>query len=257
VTLRLAFVIVATLFATQAMGDETQFVSGEPVRPAPDRAYVLVRTTEQSCAPLDCEPIVPVLVRSLHDDELDQANALARQDPDHWRDRVESNTVAPSSAAYARVGDENYFLLSIKPGTYLLSGVAVARGGMAGAFTLASLCMGTVKFDAKPGLIVDLGTIVTARDDKSTTVPELADYVTGKSLGDGLPPRAVAVRPAPPMTDEPEAVRSLPVVAADYRAVPRFPNYMGAALMRLAPLAGVLAYDKDGEVIDLKADLRP
>jgi hypothetical protein len=32
-----------------------------------------------------------------------------------------------------------------------------------------------------------------------------------------------------------------------------FPNYLGAGLNRLAPIANVLDYDGDGQVIDLRS----
>ena len=35
-----------------------------------------------------------------------------------------------------------------------------------------------------------------------------------------------------------------------------YPNYPGSHLSRLAPLPGVLAYDNDGDVVDLK-DMKP
>ncbi len=35
-----------------------------------------------------------------------------------------------------------------------------------------------------------------------------------------------------------------------------FPNFAGARLNRLAPVLGVLSYDKDGEVMDLKLSPR-
>jgi hypothetical protein len=63
----------------------------------------------------------------------------------------------------------------------------------------------------------------------------------------------VAIRPAGSTADVPAAIAALPRVAADYRAVPPFFNYTGAPLSRIAPLAGVIDYDKDGRVIDLKA----
>ena len=72
-------------------------------------------------------------------------------------------------------------------------------------------------------------------------------------MGDGPIPEGVAIRPAISASAVPQALQSLPLVAADYSAVPPFPNYLGGPLSRLAPLPGVLDYDKDGDVVDLKA----
>jgi len=47
--------------------------------------------------------------------------------------------------------------------------------------------------------------------------------------------------------------KSLPLAPAGYGAVGAFPNYLGAGLNRLAPIANVLDYDGDGQVIDLRS----
>jgi len=251
---RAAAAIVAMLFSTSAMGDGNQFANGQAVSLQPDKAYVLVRTIGKSCgfANIACFRMVPFLIRTLSNEELGQASALAREDPDHWRDRVESNVVEPlPDQPYAEQGEEEFLLLSLKPGTYVLGGMAGAEHGP--GVILTSLCMGTVKFEAKPGAITDLGTILWALDDRPTTIPELSAYVTGKPVGNGPNGVAAAIRPATSTTEVPETLVSLPRVAADYWAVLPTPNYLGAALGRLAPLAGVLAYDKDGHVIDLKS----
>jgi len=49
------------------------------------------------------------------------------------------------------------------------------------------------------------------------------------------------------------ARRHIRRVPAVYRARSAFPNYFGAPINRLAPLAGVLDYDAAGHVVDLQA----
>jgi hypothetical protein len=63
----------------------------------------------------------------------------------------------------------------------------------------------------------------------------------------------VAIRPAPQSTPASAALAALQPAPADYRAVSAFLNYPGSFLSRLAPLPGVLDYDKDGDVVDLKS----
>jgi hypothetical protein len=253
--LRSMALLAAMLFSTCALGDEQQFTNGQTIKLDPGRAYILVRVIgKEDCgfANIVCLRATPLFFRVLSSAELDQANALAQQDPDHWRDHVASNVFEPTpDSPYLEDGDEEVFLTSVEPGTYLLGGIALAGSG--NGVMVTSFCMGTVKFEAKPGVITDLGTIVHARDDQPTTIPELAQFVTGLRVGDGAFPTDAAIRPATSTAEVPETLKSLPLVAADYRAAPPLPNYTGAPLGRLAPLPGVLAYDKDGQVMDLKS----
>jgi hypothetical protein len=246
--------LIALLVSPCALADDIQVSNGQAVNVEAGRAYLLVRTSQQSCG-FVCGTFnyVPIFIRILENEELNRAITLAQHDPENWKERVESNVVEPlPSKAYVVQGDQKLLLISVKPGTYVIGGLARTRGEDPGELT-TSLCMGTVKFEAKAGVITNLGTILNARDDEPTSIPELSNYVAGKSLFDGMIPQAVAIEPGSPMDELPLSIRSLPLVAADYRAVARFPNYLGAPLMRLAPLPGILDYDKDGNVIDLKA----
>lgn len=245
--------LVAALFCTCARGDETQFTNRQAVSLQGDKAYILVRTVGRSCgfANIVCFTYVPLFIRELSREELDRADALAREDPDHWKDRVELNVAEPATDQfYAEEGEERFLLISVKPGTYVLGALAGGERGAGGLFT--SLCMGTVKFAAKPNVITDLGTIVWALDEHPTSIPELSNYVTGSRVGNA-PGVDVAIRLASSTTEVPETLKSLPILPADYAAVPRFPNYIGGPLGRLAPLDGVLSYSRDGQVIDLKS----
>ena len=114
---------------------------------------------------------------------------------------------------------------------------------------VTSLCMGTVKFEARPGVVTDLGKILATRDDFPTAIPELTVIVTAKpSEVVGWLPYDVAILPAVGSTRVHAALAALPHMPADYHAMPPYPNYAGANLGRLVPVAGVLDYDKDGDV---------
>jgi hypothetical protein len=76
--------------------------------------------------------------------------------------------------------------------------------------------------------------------------------VSTKRLGFSSLAYDLALQPATAATPVPAKLQTLSIVPADYRAVEPYPNYLGAPLTRLAPVAGVLDYDKDGNVIDLK-----
>jgi hypothetical protein len=66
-------------------------------------------------------------------------------------------------------------------------------------------------------------------------------------------PFVLAVRPFADGMFVPLQLSGLARASADYRAVGKFPNYFGGPIDRMVPVPGVLDYDADGNVIDLKA----
>ena len=255
--MKLSAAIFAIAFLpVRAFCEEHNFANGESITVQSDQAYVLVRTIKQPGGMLRGNfRFSPILIRVLSDEELKSASALSQKDPEHWKDEIGSNVAEPlADQPYAEEGEEEFLLTSLKPGTYVLGGLAVTNWTTQGTGILTtSLCMGTVKFEAKPGVITDLGTIVTARDNEPTSIPELSGMVVGKGIDTDTIVEIAAVRPATATTEKPKSIESAPLVSADYQAVGAFPNYLSGPLSRLAPLPGVLDYDKDGQVIDLKA----
>ena len=246
-----AFLLPACAFAR-----EHQFTGGEPITVQPDKAYILVRvSTLQGRQLSGTLKAAPLLIRLLSEGELNQADSLAEKEPHDWLKDVESNVVErPADQPYAEQNGEEFLLTSVKPGVYVLGGLAMTNWAMPSTGRMvASFCMGTVKFQAKPGVVTDLGTLLIVPADAPTTTPELADIVPGKTRGYGPNEYAVAVRPPAQSTEIPAPLKALPLVPAAYRAVDAFPNYLGANLSRLAPMAGVLDYDKDGQIIDLRS----
>jgi hypothetical protein len=252
----LALIFAAILFPLSTLADTHQFADGESVVVRPDMAYVLVRSFDLPGGGLHgTSMFMPVLVRVLNAEELKSANDLAQKDPDHWNTQIESNVLVPfADHPYLRKDKEAFMVVALKPGVYVLGGVSVGNWvTVSSGVMVTSLCMGTVKFEAKAGVITDLGAILTADDDKPTTIPELANVVSGKDRGFGPVPPVVGLRPATASMEMPDALKAFSIVPADYRAVGAYPNFIGARLSRLAPVAGVLEYDMDGQVIDLRA----
>lgn len=250
----------ACILATPAHSEseDRQFTNSETVSLQPDKAYLVVRTHDfKNKRALFGGTLraSPVLIRLLSDDEMREAANLHSKDPDHWLEKVPSNVVTMVAyTPYAASGGENTVLVAVKPGTYIFAGI-IASTAVLGT----GLGMGTVRFAAKPGVVTDLGEILMVYDDAPTDIPELAKVVTGKPME--LTDHFffdVAIRAVDAATAVPTGLASLPRVPADYRAMSAFPNYIGdyvggGQLSRLAPLAGVLDYTKDGDVIDLKA----
>ena len=255
----LLLLFVACVLATPALSEveNRQFTNNETVSPQPGRAYLLVRTHDfKNKRALFGGTLraSPVLVRLLTGEEMRQADNLHSSDPGHWLEKVPSNVVTMVAyTPYAASGGENTVLVAVEPGTYTLAGI-IASTAVLGT----GLGMGTVRFEAKPGIITDLGEVLIVYDDAPTDIPELANVVTGKPME--LTNHFffdVAIRPVSAATTVPAGLALLPRIPADYHAMPAFPNYVGdyvggGQLSRLAPLAGVLDYDKNGDVVDLK-----
>jgi len=230
-----ALFISLLLFAGAAEArqpDMIQFEDGEPVAMQDGYAYLLIRENVA---------VNFVFVRALGADEWKAIADEFKQDRDY---RPPSNVVEIMGRdSYAKAGDERTYVLAVKPGTYILGEQSFGYNG-------ACLCMGSVKFEAKAGVVTDLGTLLFANNDRPTTIPELANIVQQKVLSDDLPWIAMALRPATETTPDP--LKGLPRVLADYHAVNKFPNYFGAFADRLAPVPGILGYDAEGNVLDLR-----
>ena len=151
---------------------------------------------------------------------------------------------------YDKTPDAEFHLVSIPPGRYVIADVKWARGDGAGT----CLCMGTVSFDATPGVVTDLGYLLAAIEDLPTDIPELKAYAGPRPTRYlSYPnPMIAAVRSFSPGMPVPPTLASVPIVAADYRAEGKFPNIFRAVIGRLVPLKGVLDYDED-RVLDLRA----
>jgi hypothetical protein len=237
---RAALILALMTLATPGFATDATFENGAPVTLKPNMGYILVRNPrdERALATINYSP---VLIRSLDQAELEKTGHEANV------------VVPPADRPYAHNDTEIIQVMALKPGTYVLGGIAnLLRSGWTSARVTVSLCMGTVMFEVKPGVITDLGTILLAQHDKPTTIPELAKVVAGKDTDLYFVLFDVAIRPLGPNTPTPEALKSLPIMSADYHTYGWFPNYLGADFNRLAPIPGVLDYDKDGNPIDVK-----
>lgn len=133
------------------------------------------------------------------------------------------------------------YLQEVTPGTYRIYGLIMDLNAPAGA---SCFCMGSVKFDAPAGQIVDLGVVNKA--GKIEAVP-----------GDSSQP--LAVRPKPffrlPGPDTPPDPRFMgqTIKPAKFKPVGKIPNYFGFMISRMPEMPGVFRYDRD-RIVDLTAD---
>lgn len=132
------------------------------------------------------------------------------------------------------------YVMEVEPGTYSYYGpiYVLPNGGAVGA----CYCMGSVKFEAKAGIITNLG-----------------DFLSGGWVSDEALRQTAAVlpemperTPTPASYPVPAALAGYTVVTADWRAADKMNNFYGITVQRMPPVEGVLAYDRD-KVIDLKA----
>lgn len=135
-------------------------------------------------------------------------------------------------------GDSVIYLITVPPGTYTVYGTMIT---LATGIVNMCQCMGSVRFDAPAGQIVDLGIVRYAGSEAGVTAaavvaPTVVPYASGMT------------RPA--------RLNGLPVIPAELRAVDRIPNYFGGLINRHPPLPGVLRYERD-RVIDDRTGQAP
>lgn len=140
------------------------------------------------------------------------------------------------------LGASDTFLIEVPPGTYVLYGIAVVRQVLA-----TCNCLGTVQFEAAPGRITHMGSLFADKVHEESPVPHLEDNLGpqmaqyGFVLGQALVP-ATAETPVPP------GLAGFPRALAVYSPVGPFREPGAASINRLAPIPGVLEYDR-GRVV--------
>lgn len=141
--------------------------------------------------------------------------------------------------------DLRTFLLEVPAGEYVLYGISAA-----GALVTCN-CLGTVSFVARPGVITNLGTLYADKVHKVSPLTPLESNIGPSMFSYGLIMGQALV---PPSSDEPvpSILASLPIELAKFSAVGPFHDHFAANINRLAPIPGILAYDR-GKVIDVRS----
>ncbi len=135
--------------------------------------------------------------------------------------------------------DWSGWLIAVEPGTYALYGaISETQNGLMGT----CFCMGSVRFEARAGEITDMGEVLMVPESERGS-PTAQNFRLG---------HYITVAPWTSSMRTPQQFANLRVVPAQLRAADRMPNYFGVMITRLAPVEGVLAYNRD-EVIDVRA----
>jgi len=290
--MRFLLFICGVLLGAPAMAgpasELNEITAGQPVTIRPDKAYLLIRFWR----PQGVTSVEPVLLRVPRQTEMDAYLAAKReafaQALPKLRERhaaavakkaaAEANggrfkgEVPPEPAlgnfdfaydstinvsnihngkAFVRGDPEATYLLEAPAGRYVIYGAAYGSPMMKDWLSVC-FCLGTVGFDAKPGIITDLGTWYGDQAKKRSVIPELAaESGFGPSSDTPMVLLTGTVRPTQHGVSIPAALNRQPIVAADYHAVGKFVEPNAGGVNRLVPVPGVLAYD-NGRVIDLK-----
>ena len=236
------------------------FSAQEQVTLQPDTAYILYRSNfiprgQHFGIVIGVKQFDFVLVRAKAISSLAGASLPAA--PDQPERSAAIDTITPADMlvfrtdarkAFENGSEQPTYFAALPPGRYVIVGAASSGFGFAGT----CFCMGSVSFEAKAGVVTDLGYLLATWDDRPSTIPELAPYVEPSKRYVVMPPIIIAtVRPPADATPVPAALQAMPRIPADLRAVGKIPNYFHTVINRMAPIPGVLAYDGD-TVIDLK-----
>lgn len=146
------------------------------------------------------------------------------------------------------------YLTSVPAGTYIYYGnMLMAEGG---GFVGSCYCMGSVKFEVRPGVITDLGNFLTAapvrdRGHDVATI-DLWRMLDAKAAKTGRP--ADWPVPAEPVSyGLPETLKAWKSAQAEFSASGKMNNFHGVTVTRLAPIPGILSYRRD-TVVDVRAN---
>lgn len=194
---------------------------------------VLADTAKSNHAKVPAEPVPPTL-------------ETVQVDPPEMRDLVGFGP----QFVYAK-GETVYYLQAVKPGTYIWYGNVMGGSGLPGAGIC--MCMGTVRFEVKPGLVTDTGNwFQTAPHvDEDMDVQRLAlKEANDKRVAAGKEPR-VPVRPADIRFGLPASLKDWPSAQVEFHANGKLNNFFGIFISRLSPVPGVLGYHRD-TVVDLR-----
>ena len=155
--------------------------------------------------------------------------------------------------AYAK-GTSFAYLEKVRPGTYVWYGNVMGGNGYPAAGTC--LCMGTVRFEVKPGVVTDLGNALQALPQWSAEMDVARmdlKAANDKRVAEGKEafPQFASANLA---TGLPASLKDWPSVQAEFHASPKINNYYGIFVSRLPPVPGVLGYHRD-VVVDERTGL--
>jgi hypothetical protein len=234
-----------------------------PAALSADAAYILLRT---STAKSGMFPIQHVMLRIPSQQELEAYRTarraaydaalpeLTRKAKDGKVPTIDefgfdyqgkANSFVVANGKFIEDGEMRTILLQVPPGTYILYGITVGGRGL-----VTCNCLGTVRFDAKAGVITDIGSLYADKVHKPSPIPHLEDnlgpsmFQYGFVLGEALVPADAA-------TPVPASLRALAIEPARFEVVGEYYEPGAGNINRLAPIPGLLGYQR-GRAVDLR-----
>jgi hypothetical protein len=142
-------------------------------------------------------------------------------------------------------GETITYLNAVKPGTWIWYGplFMAPNGGAMGQCN----CLGTVRFEVKPGVVTDLGNSLSEapRWESENDVARLQmKDLNAKRVAAGKEP-IKTLASGQVKYGLPASLRNWPSVQAELHASPKMNNYYGVLVSRVAPIPGVLGYHRD------------
>ncbi len=150
---------------------------------------------------------------------------------------------------FSKGEDRFSYLTAVQPGSYIYYGPLyyapdVPVAGMC-------YCMGTVRFEVKPGIVTDLGNFLGAAPKPAPPYDVTAQFWMKENeerAAKGKPP---VFAPQQLAFGLPESLKAWPSAQAEFHASGKLNNYFGITITRMPPVAGVLDYKRDA-VIDAR-----
>ncbi|MEI6642497.1 MAG: hypothetical protein WCL10_10700 [Novosphingobium sp.] len=145
---------------------------------------------------------------------------------------------------YAK-GEPTYYLQAVKPGTYIWYGNVFGGNGLPAAGTC--MCMGTVRFEVKAGVVTDTGNWFLAAPkwgEDMDVARKTAMEAAAKRAAEGKQPQKT-IPVGEVRFGRPASLKDWPSAQAEFHANPKLNNMLGIFVSRLAPVPGVLAYHRD------------
>ena len=142
-------------------------------------------------------------------------------------------------------GDTVTYLNAVKPGTWIWYGpISSAANGVSVG---TCYCMGTVKFEVKPGVVTDLGNSLAELPQWSSekdVARLLLDEMNAKRAASGREALKTLVT-GQIRYGAPASLAAWPVAKAELQASGKLNNYLGLIISRVAPIPGILSYRRD------------
>jgi len=156
---------------------------------------------------------------------------------------------------FSKDTENNYYsyFMKVKPGTYIYYGAILFD--LNAGYTGTCYCMGSVKFDVKPGAITDLGNFLTVAAFRAGPMSQTAGVTVGPE-GTFFTLGKQTFQVDKQESGLPASLKAYPAVSADFHAAGKMDNFFGISIGRIPAMPGIIDYQRD-KVIDLKAAATP